>query len=155
MNFGGFGGDSHFRNPFDDPFFKTSNFPDFPSFADNTDRFKPTRPDPPKPNRPDAPSPVPPKPDPAYGGGSGGGGGGGYRSAGRKLINDINVPLSGILSRFSELIEKNNSDESVKRNINKDPKKFKDSFTKIVKESHVDNFIPSQVNPIFELFMSK
>jgi len=127
---GNFSGLGNFRNPFDDPFFKNGN--SFPSFLG--DRFKPTQPDPPKPTRPDPPKPTPPSPsisEPKLG----------PKSAGRKLI--INLP-SGILSRFNEFVEKNKSNEGVKLNIVKNPKKFRESFCKIVKESHVQNFIASQ-----------
>ncbi len=152
FGFSGFDlGDSRFKNPFDDPFFKDSNFPTMPGF----DKFKPTqptnphpikpeqpkpsRPDPPKPSRPNEPIPTPTQPKPNTNNK------GGYMSAGMKLINEINVPISGILSRFNERMEKNKSNEVVKRNIVKDPKRFRDSFTKIVNESHIDNFITSQV----------
>jgi hypothetical protein len=46
--------------------------------------------------------------------------------------------------RFNEFVEKSKSNEGVKRNIVKNPKKLRESFSKIVKESHVQNFIASQ-----------
>lgn len=160
-----------FNDPFfssinNDPFFNNSGFnrPTMPSNDSNNSRYpeyNPERPSYPS-YKPDRPAPPPPRPSHPSGNDSNSNYPSykpdrpveptkhdnpkpnkyaAYAGYGKKLLDAFN---NQIIPKFSENIEKNKDKDGISASINKDPKKYRQSYHHLVKATHTENFIPSQ-----------